>query len=194
MRKLLVFAALALGCCSNPGHHDPDEQRNHFFWPVSGSVFQGFYGDKISGQVPGLYYDEHDQIKMFSGPGRMHRAIDIDASKGTWVYAARDGVAHRYDWDGIADYGNRVLIDHGHSYWTLYAHLDSIHISDGQAIRQGDQIGRVGSTGNSTGPHLHFEVRHGGNPNFYDMPHYVPGNAGDRVSSGVQLSHYYPEP
>ncbi len=123
----------------------------------------------------------------------MHRAIDIGADLGTAVVASRDGIVHRYDWDGHKDgYGNHVLIEHGNDYWTLYAHLDTITIHDGQEIKQGDILGTIGDTGNANGTHLHFEIRHSNLANFLDLPHYIPGDHGDRVCQGFGIPHMYP--
>lgn len=187
LRFLLIFLA---GCCSG---FNPGKKSERFFWPCTGTIYQGFYGTEISGEWPGTYFDEHDQQKVFSGIGRMHRGIDIAASKGTDVVASRDGVARRYDWDGHAAYGNRVVIDHGGGYWTLYAHLSKIQVTDQDPIKEGQKIGEVGSTGNSTGPHLHFEIRHSSDPNHLLSPHYIPGDRGTIVLKGSVIPYVYPK-
>jgi murein DD-endopeptidase MepM/ murein hydrolase activator NlpD len=100
--------------------------------------------------------------------GRMHRGIDQGASTGTPVGASKDGTVIFADWQG--GYGRLVLIDHHDGVVTAYAHLSSTAVSNGQRVSQGDTIGAVGSTGNSTGPHLHFETRVNGsavNPRQY---------------------------
>jgi hypothetical protein len=88
-----------------------------------------------------------------------HLAIDIAAATGAPVYAADSGVVVFSGWNG-SGYGNVIMIDHLNGYHTLYAHLSSISVSCGSAVFQGSVIGYAGSTGNSTGPHLHFEVRY----------------------------------
>lgn len=95
--------------------------------------------------------------------GRMHQGIDISAGGvyGESIVAADGGtvtLAGNYG-DG---YGNYVIIDHGNGYQTLYGHCSSLAVSEGQHVSKGQTIGYVGSTGNSTGPHLHFEVRNNG--------------------------------
>ena len=87
-----------------------------------------------------------------------HLGIDIAAGTGAPVYAADSGVVV-YAASISGGYGNMVMIDHGNGYHTLYAHLDSITVYCGQNVMQGNLIGLAGSTGRSTGPHLHFEVR-----------------------------------
>ena len=101
--------------------------------------------------------------------GKLHRAIDLRAAVGTPVYAAEDGTVDWVQaWDGHStsgdqSYGNLVRIRHadynGGKLQTLYAHLQRVTVKNGQAVREGEVIGYSGNTGNSTGPHLHFEVR-----------------------------------
>lgn len=115
-------------------------------WPVRGSVTSE-YGSRW---------------------GRMHAGIDIAAPAGTPIRAAKAGeVIHAGTMSG---YGNVVIIDHGGGFSTLYAHQSRLASSDGQSVGQGAVIGYVGSTGRSTGPHLHFETRVNGsaqNPRRY---------------------------
>lgn len=86
--------------------------------------------------------------------------MDIASNQGTAVYASDGGTVTLAGWNG--GYGNCIMIDHGNGYVTLYGHLSSISVSEGQSVSQGATIGAVGSTGNSTGPHLHFEVLQNG--------------------------------
>ncbi|MEZ4868415.1 MAG: peptidoglycan DD-metalloendopeptidase family protein [Caldilineaceae bacterium] len=104
----------------------------NFSWPLSGWLSQGYRYD--------------------------HRALDIAAPVGTLVTAADRGVVIRAGWNNQG-YGLFVVIDHNIDYVTLYAHLSEINVEVGQVVAQGQAIGKVGSTGNSTGPHLHFEIR-----------------------------------
>jgi murein DD-endopeptidase MepM/ murein hydrolase activator NlpD len=87
-----------------------------------------------------------------------HRAVDIAAPQGTPVTASDRGVVLRAGWNNQG-YGRFVIIDHTIDYVTLYAHLDRVLVKEGEIVGQGQVIGTVGSTGNSTGPHLHFEIR-----------------------------------
>ena len=96
------------------------------------------------------------------GTQRLHTGIDIGADYGDTVRAADGGVVIHSDWMG--GYGNAVIIDHGNGISTLYAHNSQLLVSEGQAVAKGQAISRVGSTGYSTGPHLHFEVRQNGSP------------------------------
>ena len=91
-----------------------------------------------------------------------HAGIDIAVGSGTPIRACRSGTVTIAGWQG--GYGNTVVIDHGGGMATLYAHQSSIAVSTGQTVLPGQVIGYVGSTGRSTGPHLHFEVRMSGNP------------------------------
>ena len=90
-----------------------------------------------------------------------HLGIDIAAGEGSPIYAADSGVVVFAGW-ATGGYGYTVMIDHGNGYQTLYAHLSQVSASCGRSVSQGGTIGHSGSTGNSTGAHLHFEVRFNG--------------------------------
>jgi murein DD-endopeptidase MepM/ murein hydrolase activator NlpD len=93
---------------------------------------------------------------------RMHTGIDLGAGMGTKVFSAEWGIVRRAEW--LGGYGNTIMVDHGGGIWTLYGHLSKINVKVGQTVARGEVIGLVGSTGWSTGPHLHFEVRENGTP------------------------------
>lgn len=95
-------------------------------------------------------------------PGGFHDGIDLADPQGTPVRAAAAGIA--YPMPDYQYYGNHVLIQHQAGLATVYGHMVRMNVAWGQAVRAGDVIGWVGSTGNSTGPHLHFEVRFAGMP------------------------------
>ncbi len=115
-------------------------------WPVRGWVTSAF-GKRIS---------------PFTGKLQMHEGLDIAARPGTPVKASADGVVIYSGWK--SDYGKLVTIDHGYGYRTRYGHLSRIYVKNGQRVKRGDTIGAVGSTGRSTGPHLHYEVKVRGLP------------------------------
>lgn len=92
----------------------------------------------------------------------LHTGVDFPAPTGTPMYAAGAGVVLMAGWYGA--YGNAVIIDHGGGYTTLYGHNSKLTVSVGQTVAAGQKVAEVGSTGWSTGPHLHFEVRLNGNP------------------------------
>jgi murein DD-endopeptidase MepM/ murein hydrolase activator NlpD len=94
--------------------------------------------------------------------GRLHEGIDIGVSYGTPIHAAASGTVIYCGWE--SGYGNLTVLDHGGNLATAYGHQSSIAVGCGQHVAQGDVIGYVGSTGHSTGPHLHFEVRVNGSP------------------------------
>jgi murein DD-endopeptidase MepM/ murein hydrolase activator NlpD len=111
-------------------------------WPVMGPLSSGFGG----------------RHNPFGGAGyEFHKGQDIAAQWGTPVIATADGVVVSACWH--KGYGNGIYIDHGNGIETRYGHLSRIDVTEGQQIKRGQQIGLVGSTGRSTGPHLHYEVR-----------------------------------
>ena len=92
-----------------------------------------------------------------------HRGVDIATAHGTPILAADAGQVIVAGWPDSGGYGNRVEIDHQNGYITLYAHLSRVDVTVGQRVNKGDRLGLEGSTGRSTGPHLHFEIRKGSN-------------------------------
>jgi murein DD-endopeptidase MepM/ murein hydrolase activator NlpD len=86
-----------------------------------------------------------------------HKGIDLAAPVGTPVYATADGTVERADW--FSSYGRYVAIEHGSALETRYAHMSRLAVAAGQHVNKGDIVGYVGTTGRSTGPHLHYEVR-----------------------------------
>lgn len=125
---------------------NPVQGTGRFIWAVNGPVTSGF----------------GPRTHPIDGGTRMHNGIDIGASSGTPIKAGDDGVVKMAGPNG--GYGNFTLIDHGAGLATGYAHQSAIGVRVGQHVSRGEVIGRVGSTGASTGPHLHFEVRVNGNP------------------------------
>jgi len=96
------------------------------------------------------------------GTQRLHAGVDFGAPSGTPIVAAAAGTVVSAGWQG--GYGNAVIIDHGGGEATLYGHQSRLAVSSGGSVRRGQIIGYVGSTGMSTGPHLHFELRINGVP------------------------------
>jgi murein DD-endopeptidase MepM/ murein hydrolase activator NlpD len=96
------------------------------------------------------------------GTERFHSGIDFGADYGSLIYASAQGRVIYADWYG--GYGNAVIIDHGNGMTTLYGHCSEIYVKDGDVVEKGQPISAVGSTGFSTGPHLHFELRANGEP------------------------------
>ena len=91
-----------------------------------------------------------------------HGAIDVAVAYDCPVYAAGEGSVTRVDWDDSGYWGFWVVIDHGENLRSYYAHLKGATVAVGQWVERGQEIGRMGSTGNSTGPHVHFEIREAG--------------------------------
>ncbi|HZF45602.1 MAG TPA: M23 family metallopeptidase [Sphingomonadaceae bacterium] len=121
------------------------------------------------------------------GGRRNHKGIDLAAPSGTPVYAPADGVVARADW--FSSYGNYIQIEHGGELQTRYGHLSGFAVQSGQSVQKGDLIGYVGSTGRSTGPHLHYEVRVGGiavDPSPYLVGDVSLANLDVKVAEGAQ--------
>ena len=130
-----LAAALAEREQESPASVPADVSAGGWAWPAQGPVTSGF------------------------GPrwGRLHAGIDIGAPTGAPIHAAKGGVV---SYAGVmGGYGNIIVLDHGGGMTTRYAHQSRLGASVGQTVAAGEQIGYIGSTGNSTGPHLHFEVR-----------------------------------
>ena len=115
-------------------------------WPISGPITSEFGW----------------RTHPIFGNARFHSGLDIGGDYGMAIHAAQSGVVIEAGW--IGGYGNTVMIEHGGGIVTLYGHNESLAVSVGQHVNQGDVIAYCGSTGNSTGPHCHFEVRVGGEP------------------------------
>mgnify|MGYP003279237827 CR=1 FL=1 len=128
------------------GYYQPVSGSGQMIWPVNGVITSPFG------------YREHPIF----GRQILHSGIDIGVDYGTPVHAADGGVVVEAGW--ISGYGYAVVIDHGNGTSTLYGHNESLAVSSGQSVSQGQVIAYAGSTGNSTGPHVHFEVRVGGEP------------------------------
>lgn len=115
-------------------------------WPVQG-ILRSSFGQRSD---------------PFSGEGAFHPGVDLSAAAGTPVHVTADGVVVRAGWAGT--YGNLVVVDHGNGVQTYYAHLSQTLVVPGQEVRLGQVVALSGSTGRSTSPHLHYEVRIGGTP------------------------------
>lgn len=124
-----------------------------------------FVGGQFAWPLPGYSRITSDfgwRIHPILGDRRFHDGIDIAAPRGAQVIAAADGTVILAGWYG--GYGNAVVISHGGNITTLYGHLSQIAVSEGQRVTKGQEIGRVGTTGLSTGYHLHFGIRKNGEP------------------------------
>jgi murein DD-endopeptidase MepM/ murein hydrolase activator NlpD len=132
-------------------------------WPVQGIVTSSF----------------GSRLDPFKGEGAFHTGIDIATNVGDAVRAPADGIVLKAGMG--TGYGREVVVDHGHGLETLYAHLSGFAVIAGQDVHRGDILGYVGSSGHSTGPHLHYEVR------IHDTPvnpsKYLPGAASRQLAS-----------
>ena len=114
---------------------EPDLPAGRWIWPVQGRISQAFFPS--------------------------HRAIDVVADHGTQVRSADAGRVVYARWE-TSGYGYLVIVDHGDGYRSYYGHLYGFYVDVGQRVERGDLLGQLGNTGDSTGPHLHFEIRYRG--------------------------------
>jgi murein DD-endopeptidase MepM/ murein hydrolase activator NlpD len=144
--QLEAESARIQGLIQGSGSTGSGQYGGELFWPTSGAIVSGFG------------YRTHPVY----GTTRFHAGVDIDGACGQPIFAAEDGTVLSAGYN--SGYGNATVIDHGGGLSTLYAHQSSIGVSSGQKVGRGQQIGLVGTTGLSTGCHLHFEVRINGAP------------------------------
>lgn len=131
---------------SSAGYSAAPAGAGGMIWPISGPITSEFGW----------------RTHPIFGTARFHSGLDIGGDYGMPIYAAASGTVIYAGW--ISGYGNAVIIDHGGGVTTLYGHNDSLNVSEGENVAQGQVIAMCGSTGNSTGPHCHFEVRENGEP------------------------------
>jgi murein DD-endopeptidase MepM/ murein hydrolase activator NlpD len=136
-----------------PGGTKPYETRNVILATTTGPVSVQALG-RFQRPAPGV---------ITQGYWYGHRAIDIGAALGTVIRASDGGYVSFAGWTDIG-YGYLLVVDHNNGYQTYYAHLSWYFVEEGDVVTAGQEIGRMGSTGNSTGPHLHFEIRYNGYP------------------------------
>ncbi|MFB3148622.1 MAG: M23 family metallopeptidase [Thermodesulfobacteriota bacterium] len=110
-------------------------------------------GTPLKGKINSSFGYRKDPFKSRSG---FHSGLDIDANYGQHVVATADGVVTKASWH--TNYGKTVIVKHKDNYETLYGHLSKLQVKEGQEVKVGDVIGKAGSTGRSTGTHLHYEV------------------------------------
>ncbi|MCC6639486.1 M23 family metallopeptidase [Candidatus Falkowbacteria bacterium] len=118
------------------GNQKPDTSKDGFIWPTTTRRISQYYSWR-------------------------HTALDIDGEFGDIIWSIGDGTVSRVQYL-TRDYGYHVIVDHGNGVQSLYAHFQKIYVQPGQKVKKGDSLGEMGSTGRSTGSHLHFEVRVGG--------------------------------
>ena len=164
----------------------PGGQRQFISWsaplgvtrenPSSARVLGPGFCDPVTGGAVGFGTfvwptNKHYRSGFDYSPEANHWGVDFAGSEGEGVYAADAGVVVYAGWNNYG-YGNMIMIDHGNGFQTLYAHLSALYRFCGQSVGQGEGIGAVGSTGNSSGAHLHFEIR---TPTYFVNPwDYMP--------------------
>ncbi|NDQ56827.1 MAG: M23 family metallopeptidase [Acidipila sp.] len=145
-RNATSVALSAQGLRFMPGRNWEDMSYTPSFWPVLGTM-TGSFGERLD---------------PFSGEGAFHTGVDISAPYGAEVRATADGIVESTD--TRSGYGRLVVVDHGFGVTTWYGHLSGFKSSPGEHVKRGEVIGRVGVSGRSSGPHVHYEVRMYGAP------------------------------
>lgn len=147
------------------GVSDPEFRSLHNSWGrVAGAP------EKVDVSIPSINPVEQMRFSShfgyrtdpFQGRRKNHKGLDIPGPIGTPIYATADGTIGRAQW--VSGYGKYVEVEHGNSIQTRYGHMSALNVVSGQRVKQGDIIGFMGSTGRSTGSHLHYEVRIAGEP------------------------------
>jgi murein DD-endopeptidase MepM/ murein hydrolase activator NlpD len=136
-----LWRGFGSGLNPSPGGSWANQLNAPSLWPVMGTITSSF----------------GERLDPFNGEGAFHAGIDIATSYGVSVRAAADGVVVKASFGG--GYGREIVIDHGNGIQTVYGHLSGFAITEGEQVKRGQVIGYVGSSGRSTGPHLHYEVR-----------------------------------
>ena len=173
------------------GLSDPDFRALHDNWGRSSGA-----PAKIEFAIPSSNPVELMALSSGFGPrrspirgaSRQHKGIDIPGPVGTPIHATADGTIARAQW--VSGYGKFVEIEHGNAIETRYGHMSALNVSPGQRIRKGDIIGYMGSTGRSTGSHLHYEVRIGGeavNPSAFLAPTSQSPEQANRLLASRQI-------
>jgi murein DD-endopeptidase MepM/ murein hydrolase activator NlpD len=179
--KLIVLALFALlsSCTSFHGPGSYQAQGNG----MQRETPQAFNEEDVGGPGPRISwsgerrYSKKEEEIQFDWPldrarlsrgfriggKKSHWGLDLANKKGTEILAAEKGTVI-YTGRGFHGYGNLIVIEHGNEWATLYAHLSSITVKEGDEVQRGQEIGLMGSTGHSTGSHLHFEMRHNRQP------------------------------
>lgn len=173
----LALPLLVLTACGGSGNPLVPQMR-----PVVGGFISSGFGLR----------EEHPVLGYV--PGRHHDGYDIAVAAGTPIHASMDGEVVSAGW--LGGYGNAVVLKHADGYSTLYGHAETLLVSPGQHVARGDVIARVGSTGLSTGPHLHYELRKDGvavDPGGFDGEA-APPAARPELTEAVAASYHAPHP
>ena len=138
---------------------DPNFKALFMSWKQLEQLEQGTIAIPSTEPVHGTSFTSGFGVRSdpFRGRAAMHAGIDLSGPIGTPIYATADGLVGRSEW--VSGYGNLVELDHGRGIQTRYGHLSRSMVRPGQQVKRGDMIALMGSTGRSTGSHLHYEVR-----------------------------------
>jgi murein DD-endopeptidase MepM/ murein hydrolase activator NlpD len=168
--------------------HFPQTEGDSVMLTLKGSVFYFFPGSEFSATERAFFLNRSFRFPLrtyqlssrygmrenpISGNMRFHEGVDLAAPLGTEVYSAGDGIVTETGVDPV--YGNYIVIKHGENWASLYGHLQRVGVTLRSSVKSGTLIGWVGSTGQSTGPHLHFELRQNGRAQDPDKYLFLPG-------------------